>query len=419
MRQCCWPRIARASSGPGKHLIDVDDYGGPRWFDIMKVVQLGCGITGLVCAEHLEKNELVNELVLADNRVDAAEAMAERLESSKISVQKVDATDADAMRALLTDANLLVSSIPAELNKKVIDAAVDLGVNYIDYSMSVDSMEEFEEIDKKSKDQGITILTSMGADPGISDVFARYAANMLDTAESARVMDGDTAVADGYDFFTLWSPAEMLEEVTVPAAVFKDGKITYIPPLNERQIYEFPQPIGPLPVYNTIHEETYLMSQYIDGLKYADFRIAVDDGFAKMANTIRKLGMHSLKPVNVKGVMVRPLDVVVSLMPRPVDLIGKVRGFAGIVVEVTGQKDGQRVMAKVWTTMSHERAYELSNSNATGYVVGTGGAVAAEMLLSGEIPDKGVLVPEQLPAENYVSRLPAKHLDVGEEVTPL
>ena len=385
----------------------------------MRVVQLGCGITGLVCAEHLEKNELVNELVLADNRIDAAEAMAERLKSSKISVQKVDATDADALRALLKDANLLIASIPAELNKKVIDAAVDTGVSYIDFSMSVDSMEEFEEVDRKSKDQGITILTSMGSDPGISDVFARYAANKLDSAESARVMDGDTAVADGHDFFTLWSPAEMLEEVTVPAAVFKDGKITYVPPLNERQIYEFPQPIGPLPVYNTIHEETYLMSQYIDGLKYADFRIAVDDEFARVANTLRKLGMHSLKPVDVKGVMVRPLDVVVSLMPRPVDLIGKVKGFAGIVVEVTGEKDGQKVMVKVWTTMSHERAYELASSNATGYVVGTGGAVAAEMLLSGEIPDKGVLVPEQIPAEKYVSKLPAKHLDVSEEITPL
>ncbi|UCE45013.1 MAG: saccharopine dehydrogenase NADP-binding domain-containing protein [Methanobacteriota archaeon] len=385
----------------------------------MRVVQLGCGITGLVCAEHLEKNGLVNELVLADNRTDAAGAMAERLKSSKISVQKVDATDADALRALLKDADLLIASIPAELNKKVINAAVDIGVSYIDYSMSVDSMEEFEEVDGKSKDRGITILTSMGSDPGISDVFARYAANKLDSAESARVMDGDTAVADGYDFFTLWSPAEMLEEVTVPAAVFKDGKITYVPPLNERQIYEFPQPIGPLPVYNTIHEETYLMSQYIEGLKYADFRIAVDDGFARVANTLRKLGMHSLKPVDVKGVMVRPLDVVVSLMPRPVDLIGKVKGFAGIVVEVTGQKDGQRVMIKVWTTMSHEKAYEISRSNATGYVVGTGGAVAAEMMLSGEISDKGVLVPEQLPAEKYVSRLPAKHLEVSEELLTL
>ena len=385
----------------------------------MRVVQLGCGITGLVCAEHLEKNAEVDELVLADLKTDAAEDMAARLKSDKISVRKVDAADTGALRDLLAGADLLISSIPAELNKNVIEATIDLGVHYIDYSMSVNSMEEFEEIDRKSREGGVTILTSMGADPGISDVFARYASNKLDSAESARVMDGDTAVAEGYEFFTLWSPSEMLEEVTTPAAVFKDGEITFVPPLHERQIYDFPEPVGPLPVYNTIHEETYLMPQFIEGLKYADFRIAVDDGFAKTANILRKLGMHSLNPVDVKGVQVRPIDVVVSLMPRPVELIGKVKGYAGIVVEVIGRKGPDKVQVKVWSTMSHEKAFELAHSNATGYLVGTGGAVAAEMLLSGEITEKGVLVPEQLPAEKYVSRLPAKHLEVKEEITPI
>jgi saccharopine dehydrogenase (NAD+, L-lysine-forming) len=385
----------------------------------MNVVQLGCGITGLVCAEHLVKNRHVDNIVLADAWTDAADAMAERLGSSKISVEKVDATDSLALRELLTGNDLLISSIPAELNKKVIEMSMELGIDYIDYSLAFNSMEEFEEIDRKGKDRGVAILTSMGADPGISDVFARYAANKLDKVESARVMDGDTAVAEGYEFFTLWSPGEMVEEVTVPAAVFKDGKMTFVPPLNERQIYDFPEPVGPLPVYNTIHEETYLMSQFIDGLKYADFRIAVDDGFAKVANTLRKIGMHSLEPVDVKGVKVRPIDVVVALMPRPVDLIGKVKGYAGLVVEVEGEKDGKRTRVKVWSTMSHEKAFELANSNATGYFVGTGGAVAAEMLMSGEITEKGVLVPEQLPAEKYVSRLPAKHLEVKEEIVEL
>lgn len=392
---------------------------GSRWFDIMKVVQLGCGITGLVCAEHLAKNRHVDNIVLADAWTDAADAMAKRLDSSKISVEKVDATDPIALRELLADSKLLISSIPAELNKKVIETSMGLGIDYIDYSMAVNSMEEFEEMDRRAKDRGVAILTSMGADPGISDVFARYAANKLDRAESARVMDGDNAMAEGYDFFTLWSPAEMIEEVTVPAAVFKDGKMTFVPPLNERQVYDFPEPVGPLPVYNTIHEETYLMSQFIDGLKYADFRIAVDDGFVKVANTLRMIGMHSLKPVDVKGVKVRPIDVVVALMPRPVDLIGRVKGYAGLVVEVEGEKDGKRTRVKVWSTMSHEKAFELAHTNATGYFVGTGGAIAAEMLMDGVITSKGVLVPEQLPAEDYVSRLPAKHLEVNEDIAAI
>jgi saccharopine dehydrogenase (NAD+, L-lysine-forming) len=382
----------------------------------MKVIQLGCGITGLVSAEHLEKTPYVSELVLADAVTDSAERLSERLGSDKVSVVKVDATDPSSLRKLLDGADLVISAIPWQLNKAVVDMALTTGTSYIDFSMPVDKIEDFEDMDRRSRDVGVTVLTSMGADPGISDIFARYAADKLDRAVSARVMDGDTAVADGYDFFSLWSPLEMLEEVTSPAAVFRDGEMTYLPPLHERQVYEFPDPVGPLPIYNTLHEETFLMSRFIEGLEYADFRIAVDDEFARVAKVLRRIGMHSLKPIDVKGSKVRPLDVVVALMPRPVDLVGKVRGYAGLVVEVRGQKDGVDKLVRVWTTMSHEEAFQICGNNATGYFVGTGGAVAGEMLLSGEVDARGVLVPEQLPAEKFIARLPDKKLVVKEEV---
>jgi saccharopine dehydrogenase-like NADP-dependent oxidoreductase len=69
--------------------------------------------------------------------------------------------------------------------------------------------------------------------------------------------------------------------------------------------------------------------------------------------------------------------------------------------------------------MSHEKAYELCNSNATGYFVGTGGATGTELLIEGVFKKKGLYVPEQLPSEEFLGRLPAKHLDVKEEVKPL
>jgi saccharopine dehydrogenase (NAD+, L-lysine-forming) len=390
-----------------------------RWFETMKLVQLGCGITGLVSAEHLEKNPRVKELILADSKVDAAMDMAARLGRDKISTKQVDATDPESLKDLLAGSDLVISAIPWFLNRKVIQAALEASVDYIDYSMAFDSVEECRKIDAEGKDRGVTLLTSMGSDPGISDVFARYAADKLDHAESARVMDGDTATVQGHAFSSLWSPVEMLQEVTIPAAVFKDGKISYLPPLSERQIYEFPEPVGPLPVYNTIHEETFLMSRFIEGLEYADFRIAVDDEFARVAKVLRMIGLHSLEPIEVKGVSVKPLDVVVALMPRPVDLIGKVKGHACVVVEVAGVKDGERRLVKVWSTMSHEDAYKLCQTNATGYFVGTGGAIGAEMMISGRVKQKGMVFPEQLPAEEFVSLLPAKHLEVNEEITVL
>jgi len=373
-------------------------------------------VTGLVCAEQLAKNPKVDEVVLADMRLDAARSMMERTKSGKMSVKKVDGTNGSDVQRLLKGADVVVSSMPWGLNGLVLEKAMNAGTDYVDFCMVVESMQAYGKLAKRVENSGITALTAMGEDPGISDSMANYAASKLDEPMESRVMDGDSGVAKGMDFFSLWSPQDLLEETTVPAAVFRNGKMTFVPPLHEREIYEFPPPLGPLPVYQTNHEETYLMPQFIKGLRNADFRIAIDDDFAKAANTLRKIGMHGLKPISVKGVMVRPLDVVVALMPRPVDTSGKVKGYACVVVEVTGLKDGEKKTIKMWTMMSHEKAYELCKTNATGYLVGVGGAVATEMLIEGEVRKKGLFVAEQLDSKKLLARLPAKGLTIEEMV---
>ncbi len=364
----------------------------------------------------MTKNPKVGEVVLADSRTDAAEALRNRTGSEKLSIVKADASDPGCLKKLLKGKDLVISSVPWELHKSVLKGACGAGVDYVDFSLTSDTEEDFKKHQSLCAKSGVRAITGAGEDPGMSDVFARHAANLLDSAEEAYVRDGDSGSAEGYDFFSLWSPVDMLEEATTPALIFKDGKHSYLPPLYKREIYEFPDPIGPLPVYNTTHEETYMIPTFIKGIKQADFKIAIDDNFAAISNTLRRLGLHGVKPIDVKGMSVRPIDVVVALMPRPVDIAGKVKGHAGVVVEVIGKKNGKKTKVKVWMTMSHERAWELCKSNATGYCVGVGGAVAAEMLIDGEVKDVGYHVPEQLPAEKFIARLPAKEIHVKEQI---
>ena len=59
----------------------------------MDIVQLGCGITGLVCAEQLAKNPNVDHLVLADRNLDGAKALVSRLDNDKISIKKANGPD--------------------------------------------------------------------------------------------------------------------------------------------------------------------------------------------------------------------------------------------------------------------------------------------------------------------------------------
>lgn len=385
----------------------------------MRLVQLGCGITGLVCAELLERNKNVQEIALADIDPGPAGQMADRVKSDKFSVQKVDARDRQALRKLFRGKDLVIFALPGELNVPVMETAVALGLNYLDFSMSNDSIKHFVRIHRMFKDADLTAIHAMGCDSGLSDLMAKYAMSRLDSATEAYIRDGEISKIDGRDFVITWSPLEMMEEVTTPAPIYRHGEFILLPPLHKREIYNFPEPVGPLPVYNTNHEETRLMPRFLKGLEKVDFKICVTDNLARTANMLRKMGLHSFDPVVVDGVRVRPIDVVTAMIPKPVETIGKVKGYSCIVAEVIGMKNGKKTMLKEWFMMSHERAYELCRTNAVGYLVGVGGAIGAELLLSGKVRERGIVAPEHLPADYVVNRLPDFEVPVHEEMTVL
>jgi saccharopine dehydrogenase (NAD+, L-lysine-forming) len=384
--------------------------------EMMKVVQLGCGVCGLVCAEHLARYAKVDRLVLADSRTDGARSLRDRLGMDKVSVEDVDGRDSDAVRGLLRDSDVVVATMPWRMNRLVMEAAADTGTDYVDFGMPFDSTgPDFDRYSETCRRAGISALVGMGSEPGISDVFAMHAATKLDRADEAHIYDGDTATVDGIDMFSLWSPVDLLDETSVPAAVLRDGRIEFIPPLSAKQVYGFPDPVGPLPVYSTNHDETYFMPMGIPTLKEASFNIGIDDKITHASKVFREWGLLSKEPVDVKGVKVRPLDVVAAMLPPPAGFSDRVRGDCCFVVDVLGEKDGKKTLVKVWTMISHEQAYRLHGTNGGAYFVGTGGAVATELLIDGLVKEKGIVIPEQLPTEEFMERLATKGIDIKEE----
>ncbi|MBN1677199.1 MAG: saccharopine dehydrogenase NADP-binding domain-containing protein [Candidatus Thermoplasmatota archaeon] len=378
----------------------------------MKVVQLGCGVTGLVCAEHLEKHPKVDEIVLADKQIGPAESFVERAGNEKTSLQKADASKPSDLKKLLKDCDLLISSVPSEMNPKMLDVALALGVDYADFTIPLETIPKFDDIQRSCENAGITALTAMGSDPGISDVFAMIGASKLDAVHEIHIKDADNAISPDHDVFTLWCPHDMLEEVTMNAAVYESGEIKWLPPLSRSEVYGFPDPIGSHRIFNTTHEETFLLPRFLRDVRYVDFMIVVPDKLAEFANMIRKMGLHSMQPVRVDGMEVKPLDVVAACMPDPVRLVEKIKGSAGIIVEVVGLKDGERRMVKTWIAMTHEEAFAKYKTSATGYMVGTGAAIGVEMLVSGDIRKSGFFIPEMLNHRRFVDKMHEKGLEV-------
>ncbi len=382
----------------------------------MRVVHVGCGVCGLVCAEHLAAHPKVDAVVLADRRTEGARALASRLHSDRVSVEEVDGTDRGALASLLREADVVVASMPWRLNLAVLETAAAVAADYVDFGMPFDGTgPEFDAADALCRKAGVSALVGMGMEPGISDVFAMHAASRFDRVEEVHVFDGDTASVEGVDLFSTWSPVDLLDEMSVPAAVFEDGEIRFLPPMSAKQSYAFPEPVGPLTVYKTNHDETYFLPMGLPSLRRASFNIFIDPAWVDAATTLRRLGLLRKDAVEVHGVPVRPLDLIAAALPAPSNLAGRIRGTAMFLVEVTGETGGRRKRIRLWLSMAYEDANRQHRTNATAYMVGTGGAVAAELLLEGRVPQKGLVIPERLPPDDYLRRLKSKGLAVHEE----
>ena len=161
----------------------------------------------------------------------------------------------------------------------------------------------------------------MGVEPGLSDVFARYAADHLfSEIDEVGVRDGANLVVDGYDFapsFSIWTT---IEECLNPPVIYeKDRGWFTTEPFSEPEVFDFPEGIGPVECVNVEHEEVLLIPRWVDA-KRVTFKYGLGDEFIDVLKTLHKLGLDSTTKVDVGGVEVSPRDVVAACLPNPATL---------------------------------------------------------------------------------------------------
>jgi saccharopine dehydrogenase (NAD+, L-lysine-forming) len=375
---------------------------------------------GTVAARHLVRLKEINDLVLTDIVPRRARALAAVLRSLKARAVPVKDVEVGALAKILQDADLAINAAHASLDVPLMEACLDAGADYMDLSSEPQKQLPY---DAKFRKAGLTALLGGGEDPGLGNVFARHAVDSLDSVDAIRIRDGDTASSPDTPLPVVWSPETFLVEVFSPGLYFEDGKLVRPPPWSGKEIYPFPEPVGLQPVYLMDHEEPETLGKFIGkGLRYVDLKLAIDDATYEVLHTIHRLGLLREDPVTVEGKAVSPRKMLMSLVRRPADLVGKVTGTAMIVVEADGRKDGRRVTHRLYTGMRHEDAARRHNATATGYLVGTGAAVFATQFVRGQIPQTGVISAECLdPTESLrlMGRMDLKVVHEVKAATPL
>ncbi len=355
----------------------------------------------------------------ADIRPEKTAALIKRAHSKKVVPRRADAKNIKDLVGAFRDVDIVVNATIPLLNINVMKAALKADVHYMDLATGgpkeatdAPELREQQALDGAFKKAGLTALLSMGVDPGCSNIFARHLADRLDRVDELLVRDGDNSTVEGYSFAPLFSPDTLLEECLLPPLVYRSGRFERLEHLSGGEVYEFPDPVGPLPAYYVDHEEVETLPVNIKGLRKCDFKYALGENFVQTLRTLHEIGILGTKPVRVGGVRVVPKDVLVALLPDPAKLGPKVRGHSCVGVEARGREAGRRVRRYMYTVASHRDCYEKHGVTATAYQTGVPPAIGVEMIARGDITRTGTFTPELLDPEPWPEELARRGMAV-------
>jgi saccharopine dehydrogenase (NAD+, L-lysine forming) len=384
----------------------------------MRILVVGTGGVGSAVAPIAARRDFFERIVFADLDPERPRALVDRLGDERFAAAQLDASDAGAIAALARaeGCDTILNAADPRFNPPIFDAAFDAGCTYLDMAMTLSDRNgtklgdlQFAQ-EERWRERGLLALVGIGVEPGLSDVFARYAADHLfSEIDEVGVRDGADLVVDGYAFAPTFSIWTTIEECLNPPVIWERDRGWYTTePFSEPEVFEFPEGIGPIECVNVEHEEVLLVPRWVD-CRRVTFKYGLGEEFIGILKTLHKLNLDSTEPVSVRGVQVAPRDVLAAALPDPATLGDRMRGrtCAGTYVTGTG-KDGRPRATYLYHVVDNEESMRRDGSQAVVWQTALNPVVALELLAGGVWSGAGVLGPEAFDAVPFLDLL-AEH----------
>ena len=386
----------------------------------MRVLLVGAGGVGGAIALIAARRTFFDAMVIADYDGGRAAAVAASTGDPRFTSARVDASDSGQVAALIAEhrCDALVNATDPRFVMPLFRAALAAGIDYLDMAMSLSRPHPTEPYARTGvllgdeqfalagewEAAGRLALVGIGIEPGMADVFARYAADELFCAiEELGVRDGSNLTVAGYDFapsFSIWTT---IEECLNPPVIYERGRGWFTtPPFSEPEVFDFPDGIGPVECVNVEHEEVLLMPRWID-VGRVTFKYGLGEEFIEVLRVLRKLGLDRTDPVRVGAVEVSPRDVVAAVLPNPAQLGDRMSGktCAGLWAKGTG-KDGSPREVYLYHVVDNEWSMREYGAQAVVWQTALNPVVALELMAAGVWSGAGVLGPEALPPKPFL-----------------
>jgi saccharopine dehydrogenase (NAD+, L-lysine forming) len=390
----------------------------------MKVLLIGVGGVGEAIAVIAQDKPWLRKMVLADYNLKRVKEVRARLKDKrKFPAELIDARDQHQIVALAQkhQVDLIMNAVDPIFNEAIFDAAYKAGCHYLDMAMTLSAPHptapfaqtgvklgdyQFGRAAKWAK-KGLLAVIGMGVEPGLADVFAKYAEkHLFDEIEEVGIRDGANLEVRGHAFAPNFSVWTVIEECLNPPVVWEADRGWYTTePFSEPETFEFPGGIGPVDVVNVEHEEVLLIPRWIK-CRRVTFKYGLGDQFIGVLKTLKMLGLDNKDPINVKGVRVAPRDVVAACLPDPAHLGDKMSGQTCAGTWVKGVKDGRPRQVYLYQVADNKECMQKFGVQAVVWQTAVSPVITMELIATGQWQGKGVLGPEAFDPDPFIALMP-------------
>jgi len=406
----------------------------------MRILLIGAGGVGNSLAKLLSTRSFYDSVVVADYDLSRAESVLEWIAGrfpearDKFTADRIDASSPAqvAESARRHTATMVMNAVEPSFVESIFEGARTAGADYMDMAMSLSKPHPEEPFTKPGvmlgeaqfaqaeawENSGRLALVGMGVEPGMSDVFARYASDYLfSEIDEIGVRDGANLVVvndQGEEIFapsfSIWTT---IEECLNPPLIYeKDRGWFTTEPFSEPEFFTFPAGIGPVECVNVEHEEVALIPRFLDA-KRVTFKYGLGEEFIGVLRTLHLLGLDSTEGVAVRttpdesgkrsSATISPRDLVAAVLPDPARLGDSMSGTTCAGTWVTGLgKDGSPREVYLYHAIDNAWTMEHFDAQCVVWQTALAPALALELLATGVWSGSGVLGPEAFDAKPFL-----------------
>jgi len=407
----------------------------------VRILLIGAGGVGDAIVKISADRNFFEKLIVSDYDIQRAEKSVEWVNqhspeaADKFQTAQIDASDSDQVAALAQEvgATHIMNAVEPKFVQSIFDGALKAGVNYMDMAMSLSHVHKTDpfntpaeklgdwQYDKHAEFEkaGLLALIGTGAEPGISNIFARYAADHLfSEVDEICILDGGNLVVrndQGEEIFapsfSIWT---VIEECLNPPLIWEKDRGWYTTePFSEPAMFEFPGGIGPIECVNVEHEEVNMLPRTMDAQKVR-FKYGLGSEFIGVLQTLHALGLDKIEPVSVRSksgrVEVAPRDLVAAVLPDPASLVDSMTGKTCAGTLVTGKGlDGKPRATYLYHVADTSWTGKNYNAQAVVWQTALVPVVALELLSRGDWKATGVRGPEEFDAKLFLDLMSTEY----------